>query len=156
MLSLYPTRYMKTDKLWSDWTRIQEDIDSVEKYLQRKDILSLPSIAVGALNKIPVNGFYPEEEVWFYALHAEWLAKRPKFLSVELFMRGEDVRVCPWDYCGKFSADILLYSRSNLITVKQQCQSWLIDRGQTCNIQSQSHLRLISQEIQNSDYWKNV
>lgn len=156
MLSLYPTKYMKTEKLWSDYERIRDDITSVVNYLKVKDILSFPTIALGAINKIPVNGFYPEEEVWFYALHAEWLAKRPKFLSLALHERGEDIMVFNGDYCGKFSPDILLYSRANPINIKQQAQSWLIDRGNTCNIQSRSHLELIFQEMQKSAFSKNV
>ena len=156
MLSLYPTKYMSTDKLWSDLSRIEDDITSVVNYLEVKDILALPTIALGALNKIPVNGFYPDEEVWFYSLHAEWLAKRKKFLLLALYERNEPVTLTTHDSCGKFSPDILLYSRSNPITIKQQCQSWLIDRGQTCNIQSQSHLKLIFQEMQKYAFSRNA
>lgn len=156
MLSLYPTKYMTTDKLWADYYNIDDVVTSVENYLNVKDILLFPTIALGAINKIPVNGFYPEEEVWFFSVHAEWLAKRKKFLSLALFDREENVKLFPEDFCGKFSPDILLYSRTNPITVKQQAQSWLLDRGQTCNVQSVYHLKLIFQEMQNSISWRNA
>lgn len=147
MLSFYPTRFMKTEKLWEDFERLPDLLMSVENYLNAKDFLALPTIALGALNKIPVNGFYPEEELWFCCLHVEWLAKREKFLRLALFERGENVMVSLKDYCGKFSPDVLLYSRRNPINIKQQCQSWLVDRGNTCNIQSVIHLKQVMQEM---------
>lgn len=150
MLSLYQTKYMSTDKLWSDWTRIWDDISSVEYFLNHYDFLSLPTSVLGLMNRIPVGGFYPEEEIWFYSLHVEWLAKRPKFLSLALYERGEDVNVFTEDLRGKFSPDFLLYARETPITFKQQCQSWLIDRGTTCNIQSQPHLKAIFLEMKRS------
>jgi len=156
MLSLYPTKYMTTNKLYSDMAKIDDYVQSVVNYLDCKDLLSLPTIALGMMNRIPANGFYPEEAVWFLACHAEWLAKRKKFLSLELYKRDGNTMVLIDDDCGKFSPDILLYGRDNLITLKQQCQSWLIDRGRTCNIRSASHLEDIFREMSQYDFWRTA